>query len=92
MTEVTVTVTREHIDRGAERTCDRCPVALAIMAAVPGLSFVEVMSPELGYALLFGMDSDVGDMDLPGSAKQFIRDFDAGRPVRPFTFTAQVQS
>ncbi len=92
LTEITVTVTQEHIDRGRRRGCSDCPVALAILAAVPGLSGVDVMNPDLGYTLLFDGSGGASTLKLPQPACDFIYRFDAGLDVSPFTFAAEVES
>lgn len=89
---VTVSVTQEHIDAGKPRTCWTCPIALAITAAIPGTLSVDVMNPDLGFALIIGDDGSAEDMQLPIEARDFILRFDAGLPVDPFTFTAEVSA
>ena len=89
LTEVTVTVTQEHIDRGTPKVCARCPIALALLDAVPDTGAVSVMADTASF---FTDDGVWFQFDLPGEAIEFIERFDeTGRDsVSPFTFTAEV--
>ena len=69
---VTVSVTQEHIDHGKQRTCDDCPIALAILEGIPGLLNAEVMNPNLGFVLLLDTDGGAATLNLPQSARDFI--------------------
>lgn len=85
---VTVSVTQEHIDHGERMRCNRCPVALAIMDAIPDVSNANVDT--LGWAALHYGGSHFAGMALPPEVTDFVLAFDARRPVSPFTFTAEV--
>jgi hypothetical protein len=85
LTEVTVTVTQEHIDAGERESCSSCPVALAFAAAIP-----EAIDSAVTwrYASVWFGSRGVVNYKLPPSATGFIGAFDSEEPVAPFTFTA----
>lgn len=70
-------VRRRHIKAGERFSSKFCPIALAIRDA-DGKDVV-VLS---GIVRVDGETSA-----LPSVARQFIRHFDAGKPVKPFAFT-----
>lgn len=83
---VTVEVTAEDIERGKPRAACDCPVALAA-----GRVFE---SPHVGVFRV-GDDLDLfvlgfGQMRPSEEMRRFVDDFDAGRPVAPFTFTVEL--
>lgn len=66
-----VQVTQHHIDFGVESNCEKCPVALALVEAVP-MDVPISVEPELaviGSAMV----------DLPRHVTDFIEHFDNGR-------------
>lgn len=75
---VEVTVTQEDIDAGVPCDAGKCPIARRLHSLFGGTW--EVMN---SHALL-----EMGPrIRLPDQAIDFADDFDAGLPVRPFTFT-----
>lgn len=79
MRTVTIDVTQEDIDAGSPNRCRSCPVARAVHRAT-GKPHIVVTRNEI---LLSGW----GRFPLPAIAAEFISEFDAGRPVSPFSFT-----
>jgi len=81
-----VHVTLDHINAGKRTDPEACPIALALCEATGSQGW------EVGDDLAHRHDYD--DLDrcdhwhLPEVATRFVRDFDAGRPVRPFSFEA----
>ena len=73
-----IEVTADDIDAGIQGDCMYCPLALAIYRK-SGRS-VEVWSD------LFTVVRTNTDHFLPDLAKEFRRQFDAGRPVSPIAF------
>lgn len=90
--QITINVTKEHIDNGAQKTCELCPIAMAILQAMnlprqdgPG----EVL---LGVADVY-VDFYYRDFKstLPQVAIDFIECFDRNRNmVYPFSFELEV--
>jgi hypothetical protein len=83
MTRIKVSVTQEHIDNGNPSSRAECPVALALTAYfsshVPGLVSATPLSGKIGLW--------TGRVYRPSRrCGQFIRRFDAGKPVQPATF------
>jgi hypothetical protein len=81
-TTTTVSVTAEHVAEGEILNCEKCPVALAILAAIPQAEkayadcwTAHVYTPGAWYSA-----------DLPECASIFVRSFDNDEPVEPFTF------
>jgi hypothetical protein len=78
---VTVQVTQEHIDKGERHICARCPAALAMSDA--GL--------EAGVYSDFLYLADSGEsVAMPWDVARFIKKFDLGWPVEPFTFDIDI--
>jgi hypothetical protein len=75
-------VTQEDISNGLH-SCSHCPIALALTRTfnVPE-GDVNVASRWIVEGIGFG--------DTPDNACNFIRDFDNGRPVKPFYFFVTV--
>lgn len=85
---MTIFVTEEDIAEGISRSCEFCPIANAIQRQTPWKYAVVLLS------CVFECESKRADLhgrvDLPESACDFIRDFDADRPVSPFSFEIDV--
>ena len=86
-----ITVTAEHITRGRPGVGSGCAIALALLDAFPGATDTCVGD----YAgVFYGGGDELDDRDvwslLPGEARHFVRDFDDGQPVEPFTFTLDI--
>lgn len=62
--------------------CSNCPVALALHRTLG--------TPVEVGARSFGIRGQNFEGMLPESTVQFIRQFDEGKPVSPFTFTVEV--
>lgn len=83
---VTIHITQEDIDKGERGSCVMCPLARALRRCLkpksprsfPG---VLVGAPRPGYIGTWG-----GPFKMPEKVAQFVRDFDAGKPVEPFSF------
>ncbi len=77
-----ISVTAEHIAKGEPENRERCPVALAIMDALPNATAIEVT----GTLLSISHGEQFFTTRLPPKASEFVRDFDDSEPVQPFTF------
>ena len=73
---LTVSVTRKDIERGKKCRTDCCPIALAIRK-IPGWERATVAT--------FIKNNHIGYL-APEEAQDFMADFDAGLPVKPFKF------
>jgi hypothetical protein len=78
-----ITVTAEHIAHGVRESCTDCPVALAIMDALPCTDLIAVDGDEV----TFGEIADWTEVKFPAEVQLFIKAFDDGEPVEPFSFT-----
>ena len=83
----TIIVTQEDISNG-ERACnDGCPIALAMQRIWP--------DAHVGTEHFWPWATEFPDMpvtgDLPDVAKDFVRDYDDGNHVEPFSFTASYE-
>lgn len=82
---------REHIKAGKRRSRTQCPIALALGAlgfgqegtCFAGTFLVDENSVQLQGPSYVVLSRYFG---LPRAAKRFIQQFDAGKPVKPFTF------
>ena len=72
-----VHVRKKHIARGEPDTVTQCPVALALADLLGTEVHVESTYIKLGRCRF----------RLPPRVRQFIRHFDTGQQVKPFTFT-----
>jgi hypothetical protein len=80
----TVSVTAEHIAKGFPGDCGDCPVWHAITAAIPGLAYLRVRYLDIDVRPR--PEDDLVIIEIPDGVARFIRAFDVGRPVEPFTF------
>lgn len=86
MNALEITVTADHIARGARCTSDACPVALAIKETLHPLS-VDVQVEVINFGVPGGKFAPVVP---PDEVACFVDEFDDGLPVQPFTFTLEV--
>lgn len=80
---MTINVTQECINHGVPDACFGCPIALAMMAD-PGIT-----AAEANWDFLSWWSPSSGNWErckTPESARNFIDDFDASKPVAPFSF------
>ena len=98
MTEVTVPVTAGHIDRGTPGDCTACPIALAILDAIPQATHAEVAwwtcaeneAGESGAGATIRLERGILNGRLGKAADAFVVAFDNGQPVEPFTITITI--
>ena len=80
---VQVAVTQSDIDQGAVKMRSACPLALALRPYLrrPRVSHtcVTVVTPRHNAPWIYD------ETPLGWVARKFVADFDAGRPVKPFT-------
>jgi hypothetical protein len=90
--KVTITVTQDHINEGWPCNCGRCPVALALIAAIPGAGLADVWVEDDEARAVIWLDDERSTLNLrlPAEAHDFIAAFDGGSPVSPFAFEAEV--
>lgn len=81
MTTIQISVTADDINAGIKNHCSKCPVALAVCRHLPMTEEVTSVSVWLG---------DDKAIDLPATARNFIRAFDAGERVEPIIFELEV--
>lgn len=87
---VTIRVTLEDIGCGQQEVCDKCPIALAGIRAVPDATGVSVGSRFISFRFPAYPDGLI--CRLPAAAERFIRDFDYGEPVGSFSFPVTINS
>lgn len=84
--KLTIRVTEKHIKDGVKGNCAACPVALAIQDTCELAKSVSA-----GNLLIFAESSKAPhyyQAFAPAEVEWFMTDFDRGRPVEPFTFSA----
>lgn len=74
-----INITQEHINRGQKCRAHRCPMALAVQDQLN-------LSPGLVAVTQYTLYIDCKALTLPPAASNFVKSFDAGREVSPFTF------
>lgn len=97
MNKLKVNVTCKHIEAGIKLNVGKCPIALALIEAFRALDdknnarwiSVIVDSSEVTIERDKRLDEIWA---LPDSASRFISRFDAGKPVKPFTFSMKRRS
>lgn len=77
MKKVLINVTEKHIKNGLAFEGGSCPVALALI----DMGY----NKRVGNTLIFNINM-IADQFLPRSACRFIRNFDDGKKVKPFSF------
>jgi len=89
--ELVVEVTQEDIAEGMRHRCFLCPVSRAVNRAT-GIPFMAVGTaavPDERIQLCDPKSSTtLVEYAMPYEASNFVRDFDLGADVSPFTFTA----
>jgi hypothetical protein len=80
MATLTISVTAEDIAAGHPLACSACPVALAAQRAFGGRPVIVD-----SFLSIRGQEERLS-WSLPDSVYAFIKAFDAGRPVQPFSF------
>jgi hypothetical protein len=80
-----ITVTQAHIDAGIAGAPGSCPIALAIKSLKPEY----IKDRRLGVGLGYVHIPERRSIPLPRVARDFIRAFDDGKKVEPFTFTLE---
>ena len=80
MKKIRVKVTGKHIDEGEPGDSFRCPIALAVKEAT------NVATRDV--TLVDGIEISVGPFVFKATlkVKEFIKSFDKGKKVKPFTF------
>ena len=88
--KVNFDVIQQDIDQGTRKVCETCPIALAAIRS----SVVNpvIFSTEIWYTIGKGLDRSRCKSPLPTEASRFIEDFDMGLPVKPFTFSIEVDA
>jgi len=85
MKTIKIQVTQKDIDNGKPRDMGYCPIAMAIHRC-------RFRKAEVDNSVihLHGYYSDEDPLPMPQTAKRFVKQFDAEKPVRPFTFSLKV--
>lgn len=73
-----IRVEQRHIDAGSRSNCSGCPIALALTEAIKKAVRV--------FRYNFAIEKRPIPVMLPAVATTFIKNFDAGRSVKPFEF------
>lgn len=79
-----ISVTQEDIANGCKGRYRMCPVALAVSRML--LHDVGVTHDTIDIQ----MEDERIEIITPAEAKSFIRRFDHGKPVKPFTFNLNI--
>lgn len=83
--KLTIRVTQNHIDKGRPEDCGRCPVALAVLDALPDVRRVYVDGDII--SVRYARKDHV--YWCPIEVANFVSDFDSGDPVSPMTATVK---
>ena len=79
-----IKVTQKDIEEGFRGSCYDCPIARAFKREVKPTSHIQlnVGAERILHREVYSWDS----YTLPEKAQTFIKRFDDGKPVKPFTF------
>jgi hypothetical protein len=77
-----ISVTKKDIQNGIRFEGEACPIALATYRKLKP-NHISVEDNEI----IFYLEDDVINFNLPVKAQEFIENFDDGNKVKPFTFT-----
>jgi hypothetical protein len=86
MATLTVNVTQEDIDAGVAKDCRRCPVAKALARALNSVVAHASDNILASLTLIGGRFYCDQIVPAPPVVADFVRRFDAGQPISPFTF------
>jgi hypothetical protein len=86
MKDQTISVTQDHIQRGTREDSTQCPISLAIMEQIPGVTYAQSNMSSILFEK--GEKGFVSD-HLPESVDEFIFAYDRDDKgwYRPFEFT-----
>lgn len=94
--KLTVNVTQAHIDEGQKCSCGQCPIALALYEQHPPAKDCYWSVCTVGTLLWRQLTTvtwkTIAKYSIPREARVFIRRFDVGNPVEPFTFEMEAEA
>jgi hypothetical protein len=82
-----IKVTQADIDAGKPRKCGQCPLALALIRRLKPVADTLTVAGKISYLDTKGNHRIAY---TPDEAYNFWTDFDAGRPVKPFSFNLKI--
>lgn len=92
--KIRVEVTAEDIAKGVPQECNSCPVAIAVGRACPAAVKVGVDGATIDIYAAWDVESDAKSEYVvartPREVNEFIKRFDNGDPVGPFSFDLEV--
>lgn len=88
--QVTVEVTQDDIDKGAFRSCAKCPIARATKRLVKRTCKLDVRSRVMALTLSGPRTLMYEAVTLPDAAHEFVVAFDNSEPVSPFSFPLDI--
>jgi hypothetical protein len=80
-----IDVTAEDIRMGRRGSADCCPVAHALVRAT-GFAYGQALVFQTHAFLILPTRLDTETVLFDAKVRRFVKDFDAGRPRRPFSF------
>jgi hypothetical protein len=83
---VTIEVTQRDISRGVPADCSKCPVALAVRRATK----IRKIAADTSGLFRIAPYTEFARFTAKHPARKFIKDFDAGEPVEPFSFEVEL--
>lgn len=90
--KIKVNVTAEDIKKGVRGSDICCPIALALNREVKSTPETQI-SVNYGFLSVQGTGKLIMHSEtLPCEARLFIRDFDAGNDVKPFSFSVSLKN
>lgn len=83
---IEIFVSSKDIRLGNKKSCNSCPIALALMRVIEIRYLISVFEKKVEIT----SSQSTFELDLPLVASQFIEDFDKGRVRTPFTFKMDI--
>lgn len=90
MKRIMIDVTAEHIAIGIPEKCESCPIALALIAAVPELGMPRVFEEEIHFLRTEGHRTYRRIVNTPYRVEAWVKRFDKTGSAQPFRFRLEL--
>lgn len=87
MRKTSVRITNSNIKNGEQANPGKCPIANSLKDNIKNLTFVSVLPNETTIKVKKGNRITAYKSTLNSKAKTFIKNFDDGEAVKPFSLT-----
>jgi len=85
---IEIQITEQHIKEGKPKRCALCPVALALKESLN----VSVVSVYYDTIIIVHKVGDVRSYQTPKDLREFLKNLDACRPMKPLKFELPIKN